>query len=104
MISSLHPKDVRETVISLAKTRTAKVMGKTCDVRKPDQVRRKDALIHFCVKELGRIDILINNAGIGIFETVEEFDLEKWRAVIDTNLDGVPQGQDSMVATLRFRR
>ena len=87
-------------MISLAKTRTAKVMGKTCDVRKPDQVRQ---LIHFCVKELGRIDILINNAGIGIFETVEEFDLEKWRAVIDTNLDGVFYGCHFAIPEMKKR-
>src|SRR5262249_3392546 len=34
-------------------------------------------------------DILINNAGIGVFSPVADLDPESWRAVIETNLNGV---------------
>ena len=57
-----------------------------CDVRNYDQVTR---LIGHTVKELGGLDILINNAGIGIFETVAETSPEDFRAVLETNLFGV---------------
>jgi NADP-dependent 3-hydroxy acid dehydrogenase YdfG len=36
-----------------------------------------------------RIDILINNAGLGIFGDVEKFSTEDWQTVLSTNLTGV---------------
>ncbi len=57
-----------------------------CDVRDDDHVR---ALIDYTVKEFGGLDILINNAGIGIFGTVEQTSPEDFRAVLETNLFGV---------------
>jgi 3-oxoacyl-[acyl-carrier protein] reductase len=57
-----------------------------CDVRNYDHVR---SLVEFTVKELGGVDILINNAGIGMFETVENTLPEDFRAVLETNLFGV---------------
>ena len=58
-----------------------------CDVRDYEQVK---ALIDHTVKELGGLDILINNAGIGTFHTtVDETSPEDFRAVLETNLFGV---------------
>ena len=57
-----------------------------CDVRDYEQVRR---LINNTVQSFGGLDILINNAGIGIFETVEQTSPEDFRAVLETNLCGV---------------
>jgi 3-oxoacyl-[acyl-carrier protein] reductase len=61
-------------------------IGAVCDVRVYEQVK---ALIDHAVKELGGLDILINNAGIGLFETVENTSPEDFRAVLETNLFGV---------------
>jgi 3-oxoacyl-[acyl-carrier protein] reductase len=63
-----------------------KTIGFVCDVRDYEQVR---ALIAYTVKELGGLDVLVNNAGIGMFETVEETSPEDFRAVLETNLFGV---------------
>ena len=41
------------------------------------------------VKDLGGVDILINNAGIGNFGTLEQMPSETWEQVIKTNLFGV---------------
>ncbi len=60
--------------------------GFVCDVRDYEQVM---GLMAYTIKELGGLDILINNAGIGIFETVEETSAEDFRAVLETNLFGV---------------
>ena len=35
------------------------------------------------------LDVLVNNAGIGVFDPVAELDPDDWRAVIETNLNGV---------------
>ena len=62
------------------------VVGFKADVRDHHQVK---GLIDYTVKQLGGLDILINNAGIGTFETVEDTSPEDFRAVLETNLFGV---------------
>lgn len=41
------------------------------------------------VSAFGGLDILINNAGVGIFANVADMSIEQWQDVIDTNLSGV---------------
>jgi len=60
--------------------------GFACDVRSHELVER---LFHELDRDLGGLDILVNNAGIGLFAPVAELDPEDWRAVIETNLNGV---------------
>ena len=38
------------------------------------------------IKEFGRIDVLVNNAGYGIFGSLEETTDEETRAIFDTNV------------------
>ncbi|MGY8667250.1 glucose 1-dehydrogenase [Bradyrhizobium sp. UFLA05-109] len=45
-----------------------------------------EAMVARVAKELGRIDILINNAGMSIRKPPHELELEEWSKVIDTNL------------------
>lgn len=60
--------------------------GAACDVRASEEC---DALIAHAVEELGGVDVLVNNAGIGLFKPVEETTPEEFRAVLETNLFGV---------------
>jgi 3-hydroxybutyrate dehydrogenase len=53
------------------------------DVTKPDQI--KD-MIDTAEKTFGSVDVLVNNAGIQFVAKVEDFPIEKWDAVIATNL------------------
>lgn len=55
------------------------------DVRAADQVHR---LVETAIAECGSIDVLINNAGIYCSGPVEDFSLEDWHQIIDTNLWG----------------
>jgi len=89
VISSRHQDDVQDTLESLNPSARDKVSGKVCDVREANQVRD---LIQHCVETFGGIDIQVNNAGIGIFRTVEEMSLQEWRDTLATNLDGVFYG------------
>jgi len=61
-------------------------LGFACDVRSHEQVQR---LFRDVERAAGGVDVLVNNAGIGIFAPVAELDPEDWRAVIETNLNGV---------------
>ncbi len=89
VISSRHQDDVQDTLESLNPSARDQVSGKVCDVREANQVRD---LIQHCVETFGGIDIQVNNAGIGIFRTVEEMSLQEWRDTLATNLDGVFYG------------
>jgi gluconate 5-dehydrogenase len=57
----------------------------SCDVAKPAQVA---AAVREILARFGRIDVLVNNAGITWAEPVETVPIEKWRDVLDTNVTG----------------
>jgi NAD(P)-dependent dehydrogenase (short-subunit alcohol dehydrogenase family) len=61
-------------------------LGFGCDVRDYDQVT---ALFGQVADRCGGTDILINNAGIGVFGPAADMSPEDWRSVIETNLNGV---------------
>ncbi|MBS0261947.1 MAG: SDR family oxidoreductase [Planctomycetes bacterium] len=58
----------------------------TCDVRCEDQVA---ALITRAATEGGRLDILVNSAGVGLVKQITEVTEAEWDACLDTNLKGV---------------
>jgi 3-hydroxybutyrate dehydrogenase len=60
-----------------------KAIYSSADVTKPDQI--KD-MIDTAEKTFGSVDVLVNNAGIQFVAKVEDFPIEKWDAVIATNL------------------
>ncbi len=57
-----------------------------CDISAPEQVEQMVADI---LAWTGRIDVVVNNAGIADFGPIEETDFQRWRRVMATNLDGV---------------
>jgi NAD(P)-dependent dehydrogenase (short-subunit alcohol dehydrogenase family) len=63
---------------------TAKVF--TADVTREDQILR---LKNEVSEQCGRIQILINNAGVNIRKNLVDFTLDEWRTVLDANLTSV---------------
>lgn len=85
---------------SYAHPATAPVAGMVCDVRDYAQVQR---LVQFTVETFGGVDILINNAGVGIFRHVAELTPDEWHDVIATNLTGVFYCCREVVPVMRQR-
>ena len=63
-----------------------RLVSAPADVRYPEQAQR---LVESAVEQLGGVDILINNAGVGRFSPLADLTLEDWRETVDTNLSGV---------------
>ena len=58
----------------------------TADVSNPQDAGR---IMTEAIRAFGRIDCLVNNAGVADFGPLEEHDFTRWRRVMETNLDGV---------------
>jgi gluconate 5-dehydrogenase len=65
--------------------RGVRVEGKLCDVTDPKQV---EDVVSDTIAKFGKVDILINNAGVSWGERPEVMSLEQWKRVLDTNLTG----------------
>ncbi|MEL7151321.1 MAG: SDR family oxidoreductase [Pseudomonadota bacterium] len=61
------------------------VHGVDCDVSDPTSVK---GMVSETLRAFGRIDALVNNAGVADFGPIEETSFERWRTVMATNLDG----------------
>jgi NAD(P)-dependent dehydrogenase (short-subunit alcohol dehydrogenase family) len=63
-----------------------RVMALRADVRSYVEVEKALSSV---ATQLGGVDILINNAGVGVFRSVAETSVDEWQRVIETNLSGV---------------
>lgn len=73
-----------ESMKELLRAKT-EVLIYTADLRKVDEI--KEAVLQM-ERDIVRIDVLINNAGINILKKVSEMDEESWDLVLDINLKG----------------
>ena len=84
ILNDIDDKRLTTSVKNLAE-RGMTVYGSVFDVTDEDRVHTEITHIE---QDIGPIDILINNAGITIRRTLEEFKLEDWKKIIDINLTG----------------
>lgn len=71
---------------------------KYCDVSDKENVEK---VIEDTVEQYGRLDIMINNAGIGSINTIEEMDEEEWNNILSVDLDGVMYGTKAAIPHLK---
>ena len=64
---------------------TNNVLGLECDVSEPDQV---DPSVNRVLEQFGRIDVLVNNAGIAEFKPMLETTYDEWTHILAVNLNG----------------
>ncbi len=85
IIVARNESEIKETMDKL-KEMGSKSLSIQADVRSEEDVRR---LISMTIDKCGKLDILINNAGVAYKKRLEETTLKEYEKIIDTNLKGV---------------
>lgn len=85
LVSDFHERRLGETADRLAEETGTRPETQPCDVTKEDDVQ---ALVAAAVDKLGRIDVMINNAGLGGSAPIVDMTDEQWNVVVDVTLTG----------------
>lgn len=86
VITGRNQDTVDEAVQRLSKSGKGKVLGIASDVR---SLTDEQNVINSTIATFGSVDILIANAGVGHFASIEDMTPEQWQQTIDVNLTGV---------------
>jgi len=68
------------------------------DMRKEEDIKN---LVDQTLKKYGRIDILINNAGQGMYGPLENIDVEKYKQIMELNVYGVLRAMQAVIPQMR---
>ncbi|WP_439481197.1 SDR family oxidoreductase [Cyclobacterium plantarum] len=99
-ITSRAMKRASEAAEKIKKMSTSKgeVLPLEVDVRDFDAQKKA---VQAVLKEWGKLDYFVANAGVGHFAPIQELSPEKWHETIDTNLTGVFYGIKASVDALK---
>lgn len=86
VIADIQEDVAQATATTIRETEGVQATSLKVDVTNPDDVQK---MVDDVVDEFGKIDILINNAGMTINAKAEEMTYEQWNKVINLNLNGV---------------
>ncbi|MGI5374663.1 SDR family oxidoreductase [Streptomyces sp. CA-251387] len=85
LISDAHARRLKEYEADLARDFEGAVTSAVCDVTDETQVQ---ALFDTAVQEHGRLDVVVNNAGLGGTSPLVDMTDEQWSKVLDVTLNG----------------
>lgn len=85
-VASRNADDCERAAREIEQSTGVQARGIACDVRSAEACAR---LVEDTAATFGRLDILINNAGIGAFAPVADMDVATWDAVVGTNLNSL---------------
>lgn len=85
VIADVNLEGAEKTAGAIADATGRQIIATKVDVTDETQV---EAMVQTAVDAFGRLDIVVNNAGILIAEAIWDFPAEKWRAVMNVNLFG----------------
>src|SRR5262249_12316432 len=82
-------KDKLDSLVSEIAKLGGKASAFCCDVTKKENVK---AVVHAVVAEHGRLDVIVNNAGIMPVRPMQDCNTDEWDAMVDINIKGVLYG------------
>ena len=85
VVNYLHSQKLAEELVTKLRQNNCEAVTIQADVADPAQATR---LIEESVQRFGRIDVLVNNAGINIDRSLKNLSTEDWNKVIQTDLYG----------------
>lgn len=85
-ITSRHQDEAENAAREISKEGKGQVLGFKADVR---SLENQQSALKRLTEQFGQLDILVANAGVGHFGSIEELTPEQWQQTIDTNLTGV---------------
>lgn len=97
-VTSRSQSSADEAAAELNKLSPGEAIGVAADVRDMDSQQQA---VDQIVKKWGQLDVLVANAGVGHFASIEEMTAEQWNEVIDTNLTGVFYSIKASLAALK---
>lgn len=62
-----------------------------------------DRLVHKAFDRYGKLDVMVNNAGISQLSRIDDLDLEGWEEMIDINLKGVLYGMAAAIPVFKMQ-
>ncbi|NIQ78369.1 MAG: SDR family NAD(P)-dependent oxidoreductase [Anaerolineae bacterium] len=84
-----------------ASTLPAEIVAAPADVTQCEQV---EAVVSLALTRYGRIDVLVNNAGVELVKPVETFTDDDYAAMLDTNLKGIFLFTRAVVPSMKAQR
>ncbi len=100
-ITSRSKKAAEDAAAKLNRLGKGEAIGIQSDV---SDVQAQQQAVQEVLAKWGRLDVLVANAGVGHFGSIETLSIEQWKETIDTNLTGVFYSVKAAVPALRESR
>ena len=101
VITSRNLKAAQDAANKLNNLGKGKAIGLAADVR---DLAAQEAVIKQTLDQWGKLDVLVANAGLGHFDSIENLTPEQWQETIDTNLTGVFYSIKATIPALKKTR
>jgi NAD(P)-dependent dehydrogenase (short-subunit alcohol dehydrogenase family) len=101
VISSRHEEELRPALDDILRNTGRRGRLVVADMGQRDDVRK---LAQLALEQMGRVDILINNAGTNVPQAIEEIKDEDWDRVMEINLGSVMRLTRALVPQMKARR
>jgi|TARA_B110000263_G_scaffold79306_1_gene69225 NAD(P)-dependent dehydrogenase (short-subunit alcohol dehydrogenase family) len=86
VLVSRNQAEVEAAADEISRDYGVQAIGIQADVTSEEQVQ---GVVDTCIEKFGKIDVLINNAGVNIRGPIDELSLEEFKQVMDINVNGV---------------